>query len=158
MSIDLIEQPDEVIRVLAELAELWIRVAAAVLAEIPAFYGGYCSRMHMWAPGPTVTPQNDISTLLSPRMYQRSVLPLDARIVGAFPYHCFHMHGSEYHQADNLLTLESLTAIQFTLEHTLGGPSMEQTLPVLRRILARKPLVLTALDVASAESCRDRAP
>ena len=147
MSLDLIEQPDEVSRILAELAELWIRVAGAVLAEIPAFCGGYCSRMRMWAPGPTVTPQNDVSTLLSPRMYRRLVLPLDARIVEAFPYHCFHMHGSEYHQVDNLLTLEGLTAIQFTLEHTLGGPSIEQTLPVLRRILARKPLVVAALDI-----------
>ena len=150
-----IEQPDEVSRILAELAELWIRVAGAVSAEIPAFCGGYCSRMRMWAPGPTVTPQNDVSTLLSLRMYRRLVLPLDARIVEAFPYHCFHMHGSEYHQVDGLLTLEGLTVIQFTLEHTLGGPSIEQTLPVLRRILACKPLVVAALDTVSAERCAE---
>jgi hypothetical protein len=158
MSLDLVERPDEVSRILAELAELWIGIARAVLAEIPPFFGGYCSRMRMWAPGPAITPQNDISTLLSPRMYRRFVLPLDEQIVKAFPYHCFHMHGTEYHQVDNLLELEDLTAIQFTLEHTLGGPSLDDTLPVLRRILACKPLILAALDVASAERCLAELP
>jgi hypothetical protein len=158
MGIDLIEQPDAVGKILAELTELWIGVAGAVLAEIPPFHGGYCSRMRMWASGPAITPQNDISTLLSPRMYRRLVLPTDERIVAAFPYSCFHMHGSEAHQTDNLLALERLTAIQFTLEHTLGGPSLEQTLPVLHRILARKPLIVAALDVASAERCLAELP
>lgn len=158
MSVDLIEQPEAVSGILAELAELWIAVADAVLAEIPPYYGGYCSRMRMWAPGPTITPQNDISTLLSPRMYRRFVLPLDERIMAAFPYHCFHMHGSEVHQVDSLLELDRLTAIQFTLEHTLGGPSLENTLPVLRRILTRKPLIVAALDVASADRCLRELP
>ncbi len=158
MGIDLIEQPDQVGKLLSELTELWIGVAGAVLAEIPPFHGGYCSRMRMWAPGPAITPQNDISTLLSPRMYRRLVLSADERIVAAFPFHCFHMHGSELHQVDNLLALERLTAIQFTLEHTLGGPSLEQTLPVLRRILAHKPLIVAALDVASAERCLAELP
>jgi hypothetical protein len=158
MSIDLIEQPDQVGKLLVELTALWIGVAGAVLAEIPPFHGGYCSRMRMWTPGLAITPQNDISTLLSPRMYRRLVLPLDEQIVAAFPFHCFHMHGSESHQVDNLLALERLTAIQFTLEHTLGGPSLEQTLPVLRRILAHKPLIVAALDVASAERCLTELP
>jgi hypothetical protein len=68
------------------------------------------------------------------------------------------MHGSEIHQADNLLELERLTAIQFTLEHTLGGPSLEDSLTTLRRILERKPVVVAALDVAAAERCLAELP
>ena len=158
MSLDLIERPDEVRQILNELTDLWIGIADRVLAVIPPFHGGYCSRMKMWAPGRTITPQNDISTLVSPKMYRDFVLPLDRAIIDHFPFHCLHVHGSEYHQIDNWLTLERLTAIQFTLEHTLGGPSLDTSLSVARRILEHKPLLLCALDVESAQRCVDELP
>jgi nucleoside-triphosphatase THEP1 len=63
------------------------------------------------------------------------------------------MHGSEYHQVDNLLSVEGLGSIEFTLEHTLGGPSLESMLPTVRRILETKPLVLAALDLETADRC-----
>ena len=59
---------------------------------------------------------------------------------------------------DNLLQLEKLTAIQFTLEHTGGGPSLAVTLPVVRRILAHKPLILVALDIESIDRCLAELP
>lgn len=151
-------QPDEVCKILGELAELWVGVARTVLAEIPSFCGGYYSRMRMWAPGPVITPQNDISALLSPHMYRRFVLAWDEWITSSFPFHCFHMHGAEAHEVKNVLALDKLTAIQFTLEHTLGGPSLDQTLPILRHILERKPLIVAALDVASASRCLTELP
>jgi hypothetical protein len=158
LSIDMVERPHEVALLLAELTDLWIAVARALLAVIPPYHGGYCSRMKMWAPGPVVTPQNDISTLMSPRMYRDQVLPYDRRIIEEFPYHCYHLHGSECHQVDNLLQLEKLTAIQFTLEHTVGGPSLAVTLPVVRRIVANKPLILVALDIESIDRCLAELP
>ena len=69
MCLDLIEQPEEVRGLLGELTELWIAVGRAVLEVIPPFHGGYLGRMGMWAPGPAITPQNDVSTLLSPQTY-----------------------------------------------------------------------------------------
>jgi hypothetical protein len=158
MGLDLIEQPEQARKILSELTDLWIGIAETILAVIPPFYGGYCSRMKMWAPGRTITPQNDISTLLSPKMYRNFVLPLDQRIVEHFPYHCFHAHGSEYRQVDNWLRLQNLTAIQFTLEHTLGGPSLDISLSVVRRILETKPVILAALDVETAERCVNELP
>ena len=158
MSLDLIEYPDAVRQVLRELTDLWIRIAQTVLAVIPPFYGGYCSRMKMWAPGPVVTPQNDISTLISPKMYREFVLPLDEIILNHFPYHCFHVHGSEHHQINNLLKLEQLTVIQLTLEHTVGGPPLDVMLPAARRILEKKPLILCALDVETADKCIEELP
>ncbi len=158
MGLDLIEQPEQVRKVLAELAEVWIKIAETVLAHIPPFHGGYCSRMKMWAPDQTITPQNDISTLISPRMYRDFVLPLDEKIIAHFPYHCFHTHGSEYRQIDNLLRVERLTAIQFTLEHTMGGPALDVSLAAVRRILETKPVIVAALDVESAERCVNELP
>lgn len=158
MGLDLIEQPDHVRNILAELTEVWINIAETVLAHIPPFHGGYCSRMKMWAPGPTITPQNDISTLISPKMYRDFVLPWDQKICERFPYQCFHLHGSEYRQVDNLVRLERLTAIQFTLEHTLGGPALAVALPIVKRILETKPVILAALDVETAERCVNELP
>jgi hypothetical protein len=158
MSLDLLEQPAEVQQVLDELTELWIEIARACLAEIPSYCGGYVTRVKMWAPGPAITPQNDISTLISPRMYRQFALPCDRQIMAAFPYHSFHLHGSAQHQIDNLLTLDDLTAVEVHLEHTVGGPPLSVMLSAARRILERKPLLLVAMDRETAELCLAELP
>ncbi len=158
MCIDLIERPEDVYGLLGELTDLWIGIGQAVLDVIPPFHGGYMARMGTWAPGPAITPQNDVCTLVSPQLYEQLVLPWDRKIVDHFQYTEFHMHGSEHHQVDNVLTLDKLTTIEFTLEHTLGGPPLATTLPVARRILQSKPLLLAAMDVETAEQCLTELP
>jgi len=158
MCLDFLQRPEEVSQILAELTDLWIGIGRAVLEVIPPFHGGYSARMNMWAPGPAITPQNDVSTLLSPQQYRDYVLPCDERIIAHFPFTEFHVHSSEHHQVENLLSLERLTAIEFTLEHTLGGPPLETTLPIARRILESKPLLLAALDTETAETCIAQLP
>ena len=158
MCLDLLEQPEETVRLLNELTDLWISIAGAVLQAIPPYHGGYCTRMKMWAPGLAVNPQNDTSTLISPAFYKRFVLPCDQQITDHFPYHSFHMHSSEHHQIDNLLALEKLTAIQLTLEQNIGGPPLSVSLPAARRILEKKPLLLVALDVPTADICLRELP
>jgi hypothetical protein len=158
MCVDFVECPDEVFKILGELTDLWIGINEAVLEVIPPFHGGHCTRMNMWAPGKAITPQNDISTLISPEMYEEFVLPWDREIVDHFPYHCFHLHSTEYHQVDVLLKLEKLTAIELTLENTIGGPPLDIVIPVVRRILSKKPLLLCALDIETAERCLDKLP
>ena len=158
MSLDLIDKPDQIHRILGELTDLWIGIAEAGLAVVPPFWGGYSTRMKMWTPGEAITPQNDISTLISPRMYEEFVLPWDRKIFDHFPYHSFHMHSTEHHHIGALLTLERLTAIQLTLEQDVGGPTLETMLPAAKRILAKKPLLLVALDIETAEICLDTLP
>lgn len=158
MCMDFVDERDEVHRIVEELADIWIATAKRVLAEIEPFRGGYCTRMKMWAPGLAITPQNDVSTLISPRMYQEIVFPSDQRIFRSFPYHSFHMHATEFCHVDTLLAAPELTAIQLTLEHTLGGPPLEKMLAVAERILARKPLILVPLDLESADVCLNRLP
>ena len=158
MCVDLIESPREVSMVLDELTDLWIGIGQAVLDVIPPFHGGYTARMGTWAPGRAITPQNDVSTLVSPKTYDEFALAADRRIVGRFPYTEFHMHASEYHQVEGLLTLKELTTIQLTLEHGIGGPPLDKMIPVARRILSEKPLLLSALDVQSAEICMKELP
>jgi hypothetical protein len=158
LCLDVIDTPDQVTQALAELAELWIEIASAVLREIPPFWGGWCSRMKMWAPGPAVTPQNDVSTLFSPAAYRRLAFGFDRQIFAAFPYHSFHMHSTEYRHIRTLLEAEDLTAIQLTLDHEAGGPPFEVMLEQASQILAKKPLLLAALDTQTAETCLERLP
>ncbi len=158
MCLDLVDRPGEVHQILNELTELWIGVAEACLRWIPPFHGGYCTRMKMWAPGPAVTPQNDISALVSARTYGEFALPYDRRIVERFPYHSFHLHSPEYHQIDPLLKLEGLTAIQIFLQHDSGGPPVGTVMPALKRCLAAKPLLLGTQDLATTEQCLRELP
>jgi len=158
MSLDLIEYPDEVYKILGELADLWISVVDTCLEVIPPFHGGYSTRLNMWAPGKAITPQNDISTLISPKMYEEFALPWDRKIMAHYPYHSFHLHGSSHHQIDVLLTLDDLTAMEVHLEHTVGGPPLDVMLEAAKRILEKKPLLLVAPDIESAEICIDQLP
>jgi hypothetical protein len=156
--IDMVEQPDAVREVVAELTDQWIGTAKALLEVIPPFYGGYSSRMKMWAPGETVTPQNDVSSLISPKMYQAFFEESDRAIFSAFPYTCFHMHSTEHRQVDGLLRQEQLTCIEFSLEHNVGGLPLEPSKAVARKIQSVKPLILAAPDPASASECRQDLP
>jgi hypothetical protein len=158
MCLDLADRPDEVFPLLGELAELWICIGRTALEAIPSFHGGHSGRMGLWAPGPAITMQNDVSTLLSPAAYRNLVLPWDRKIAEAFPYTEFHLHGSEHHQIGNILQLDRLTAIELTMEHTIGGPPLEEMLCAARRILEKKPLLLAALDLESAERCFNELP
>jgi hypothetical protein len=158
MALDCYDHRGEVYQILDELAELWIAACQAVLPCIPPFHGGYASRMRMWAPGPAVTPQNDVSSMLSPGMYKDLVLQSDRKIVRAFPYHSYHLHDTEQHQIDNLLQLEELTCIQLFLQPSSGGPPVDKVLPVVRRALSVKPVILGTEDVETAERCLAELP
>jgi hypothetical protein len=158
LCMDLVDSPQVVYQVLGELAGLWIKIADEALKVVEPFWSGYSTRMKMWAPGKAVTPQNDISTLISPRMYQQVVFPWDCKIFAHFPYHSFHLHSTEHQHIDTIITAERLTAIQLTLEQDVGGPPLDKMLSVARRILEYKPLLLVALDIQTAEICLQELP
>jgi hypothetical protein len=158
MCLDFFDQPGAVQSILEEITNLWTCIAKALLEIIPPFHDGYLTRMKMWAPGKAITPQNDVSTLISPETYKEYLFHLDQRIFSAFPFSSFHMHSTEFRQVDNLLEQKDLTCIQFTLEHTCGGPPLRQMLDVCEHILEKKPLLLVAPDFESADIAIDTLP
>jgi len=112
----------------------------------------------MWAPGNTITPQNDAISLISPRLYQQFVKEVDTKVINAFPYSCYHMHSTEYRHVDSMLEQPYLTSIEFSLEHHNNGLAFEPSMVVARHILEQKPLVLVAPDVESANRCLEELP
>ena len=107
----------------------------------------------MWAPDRAVTLQNEFATMISPQMYREFALPLDQKAAARYPCTSFHLHGTAQHQVNLLLELEELTVQQLILEHNVGGPPLSVMLPTARRILEKKPLLLVAPDIETAEIC-----
>lgn len=158
MCLDFYDYPDEVHKILGELAKLYIKVNEAVLELIPPFKGGYSTRMHLWVPGKAITPQNDISTIVSPKTYEEFVLPWDRKIINHFDYHSYHLHAPEHHIYELLADIEHLTALQVSLDFTPGGSGLEEMIPILRRILRKKPIILVCLDFEQAGRCLEALP
>jgi len=158
MSLDFFDYPDEVHRILGELADLYIRVNEAVLDVVPTFEGGYSTRMHLWVPGKAITPQNDISNIVSPETYEQFALSWDRKIIDHFDYHSYHLHASEHHIYELLADIEHLTALQVTLDFTSVAFGLKDMMPILKRVLRKKPLILVCLDFEQASRCLEALP
>ncbi len=52
----------------------------------------------------------------------------------------FHLHPSSFFIIDQLIDLDALKVIQINKD--LGGPSVEEMLPVFKKVLAKKQLVV----------------
>ena len=141
LCLDLYDFPDEVGRLAEICADIWVEVNKMVLDRIPSFQGGYCSGlMQLWAPGHSVVYQEDASVLLSPSMYREFLLPCDRRIAESFEHCMIHLHSAALHVLDDLLEVDPLAAVQVAFDPS--GPSIDQLVPILAKIMQRKPLLI----------------
>jgi hypothetical protein len=142
MCLSMYDHPESLLRFLDEATDTFIAIWRAVTARIPTIEGGAVSPFGIWAPGSVVRTQCDASAFLSAKQYQLWYLPRDIRICEAADYSFIHLHSCSLHVVDALLAVERPRAIQITLESRPKGPSLEDMLPVMRHILAAKPLLL----------------
>jgi len=152
LCLDLYDYPAEVRRLAEICTDIWVEVNKKVLDTIPSFRGGYgTGLMQVWAPGQSVVFQEDASIFLSPSMYREFLLPGDRRIAESFEYSMIHLHSAALHIIDDLLEVDTLTAVQVAFDPS--GPSIEQLIPVLAKIMERKPLLFMGVvgDLAQAD-------
>jgi len=142
MCLAFVEAPAWADAFLGVCAEVFIETARRRLAHTPRFEGGYVSGYGIWASGSVVRTQVDNATLLSPEVYRERVLPHDRRVIEAFDYPLIHLHSCCLHVVDDLLKVEALRAIQVSIDHP-GGPLASEVMPVFRKILREKPLIVT---------------
>jgi len=135
-----VDEPKEVERLLDFCTSAWIEAAQVQLAVIPAERGGYTNRYAVWAPGTSVVYQADLSSVISPGTYEEFLLPCSVRITQSFDYITVHSHSAGQTQLDLRLNLDGLDCIEIAIDPT--GPSVEDLLPMLSMVLARKPLVM----------------
>jgi hypothetical protein len=158
MSFSMVEHPESLRRFLDEVTATFIEILRAVLGRVPGVAGGYVSPFGIWAPGTVVRTQCDATAFLSAQHYAQWYLPYDVCISESVDYSIIHLHSCSLHTVDPLLAVERPHAIQITLE-TAPGPTLVELLPVLRRILAVKPLLIEGpLDDDAVAWLLDRLP
>ncbi len=142
MCVAFVESPEWADAFLEVCAEVFIEAARRRLDHTPPFEGGYISGYGIWAPGSVVRTQVDNATLLSPGVYRERVLPHDRRVIEAFDCPLIHLHSGCLHIVDDLLRVEALRAIQVSIDYP-GGPLASEVMPIFRRVLREKPLIVT---------------
>ncbi len=138
----LADYADEMRAIFEATTDAFIAVAEANQALIPRFHGGYCSYFGIWAPGTVVRTQCDMSALLSPQLYAKAVLPFEEKVCRPFDYSVIHLHSGFLHTVDALLEAELPTAIEIYLDTGSTPVQTRDLIPICRKILERKPLIL----------------
>ena len=130
---DLHDAPDEVARLVGEINRLWLRYYDELQAVIQRAGRGTNPWAYIWSPGRCYMLQSDFSYMISPRMFERFVLPDIAACCEALDHSFYHLDGKgQIPHLDMLLSLERLHGIQWVPGD--GMPPPEEWLPLLKRI------------------------
>ncbi len=150
--------PQVMHRLIERVTRTFMAVLEAQRRLTPPFYGGTSLGFyHVWAPGPSIWFQDDLSSLLSPKLYREFFLAAARLILAGHAYTAVHLHPSSFFILDELLTLEGLKVIQVNKD--IGGPGVQEMLPVLARIMETRGLILWGdLTVEDLELIRRNLP
>ncbi|MBN2390848.1 MAG: hypothetical protein JXR84_08995 [Anaerolineae bacterium] len=142
MSFATFDHPQALRHFLDEVTDVFIEVLHAQLGRIPPIKGGYVNPFGIWSPGTVVRTQCDASAFLSPKHYAQWYLPYDVRICETVDYSVIHLHSVSLHTVDALLAVERPHVIQVIVETSANAPTLDAMLPIFRKILATKPLII----------------
>jgi hypothetical protein len=150
LALDLYDSPEMVLALGQRCVDLCAGAIHALYAAVPTHLGGRAGTVrYFWAPGEFVETAEDISFMMSPALHRRFVAPLHRALSQRFPYTLVHLHSAQLHTVPALLAVEGIAAIQITPDF---GEDMVPKIPILARILERKPLLVHGvMTVASAK-------
>jgi hypothetical protein len=150
LALDLYDSPEMVLALGQRCVDLCAAAVHALYAAVPKHLGGWAGTIrYFWAPGEFVETAEDISFMMSPALHRRFVAPLHQSLSQRFPYSLVHLHSAQLHTVPALLDVEGITAIQITPDF---GEDLVPKIPILARILERKPLLIHGvMTVASAQ-------
>lgn len=130
---DLIDQPNEVERLADQITSLWLKYYDGLDAIIRPTCRGTSAWAPLWSPAKTYMLQCDFSYMISPKMFERFVLPDLTRICDHLDHGFYHLDGKgEIPHLDMLLSIERLRGVQWIPGD--GQPSPDQWLELLKRI------------------------
>jgi 5-methyltetrahydrofolate--homocysteine methyltransferase len=130
---DVLDAPAEVDRLVAEITALWLRYYDELDAIIRPACRGTSSWAPIWTTGKTYMLQSDFSYMISPKMFERFVLPDLTACCEALTHGFYHLDGKgEIPHLDMLLSIQRLRGIQWIPGD--GQPTPDQWLPLLQRI------------------------
>ncbi len=138
------EHAKEFHRLMQDVTDIIIMAMRAQNAVIPSFRGGYVNCWGLWAPGTVTRHQEDEAAYISPKFYREFVMPYDTKICQAFDYTAIHFHAAHHIHGDAVTDIPELGALQYSLEPPPYGPTLSEWLPILQRLIQKKPLILQA--------------
>jgi len=140
--IDLIDEPEKVSKLLLKLADVIIEINKETWEHLPLFYGGYFDAMYqLWAPGPIIRLQEDISGLYSPELYRKFLQPIDRYIAGHFSNSFIHLHSTSMFLLKDFLEVKEIKC--FEINNDNGGPPIKQMIPYFKMVQeTRRPLLI----------------
>jgi 5-methyltetrahydrofolate--homocysteine methyltransferase len=130
---DVIDQPEEVERLVGRITALWLRYYDELDAMIrPACRGTTCWAP-IWSTGKTYMLQCDFSYMISPDMFERFALPDLTACCAHLDHGFYHLDGKgQIPHLDMLLSISRLRGIQWIPGD--GQPPPDQWLWLLKRI------------------------
>ena len=151
----IVDDPERIAMLARQAAEVYIQVARAQEALIPSYRGGYAIRQFgLWSPRRSVRLQDDTSSMISLRRYRQVFLD-SLEKMSSFPYGVLHLHIPSLHLAETFANITNVRAINFYFDSQLIG--LDQALPVLRRLQAKKMPLILAKEVYTGFSLEEYA-
>jgi len=130
---DLSDHPQEIARLAGDLTRLWLGYYGDLCDIIEPAGRGTTPWATIWSPGRCYMLQSDVAYMISPRMFERYVLPDLVTCCDALDHAFFHLDGAgQIPHLDLLCSLERLRGIQWIPGD--GQPPPEEWLPLLNRI------------------------
>jgi hypothetical protein len=122
-----------VVRLANSITRLWLRYYDELYTLIEPGGRGTTPWASIWSPARCYMLQSDFAYMISPRMFERFVLPDLAACCEKLDHAFYHLDGvGQLCHLDMLLSLERLRGIQWIPGD--GQPPPEGWLPVLQRI------------------------
>lgn len=133
--LDLYDAPDEVLRCVKELQEIWFRYYDTFNAVMAPEAQGYSQWFNLYDEKPGYILQSDFSYMIGPDMFDTFVAPELAASGARMHNAVYHMDGiGQIPHLDSLLAIDSIKGIQWV--HGDGTPAKEDWTDLLERILA----------------------
>ena len=137
----MMEDPAVMRRLIERVTRAFLSVLDAQRRLVPDFHGGTALGFyHVWAPGPSIWFQDDLSAILSPKLYREFFLDAARMILAGHRCTAFHLHPASFFIIDELLALTDLNVVEVNKD--IGGPSVGEMLPVLSKITQTRGLIL----------------
>ncbi len=127
-------------------SSIWIETAKMQHQRTGKFLNGYCNAFGIWAPELTARSQEDVASLLSPKLYTEFLVPYDVRLANAFEYSSIHTHSgyvSSVYDWRSISEKSTIKALQVTIDPM--GPGIDDLRETLLGMNCLKPLIIRSM-------------
>ncbi len=111
---DLMDNPDEVHRLIKLIDDAWIKMYSALREEVVTYQQGTTTWLPLWCPSDYYILQCDFSAMLSPAQFEQFVLPSLELQCKQLSHSIYHLDGKDaVRHLDMLLSIDKLDAVQW---------------------------------------------